>query len=70
MHSITEEDTIVLVDVKWLKNNVTQECLVIEKWNNTYGFRQFQIKKALDILKDWPILKQAIGKELVSPNGV
>lgn len=58
-------------DIEWLKNNNSPESIIIEKWNKSYEFRKIQLQTEIDLLKEWPILKQRIGKSLVSiKNGI
>ena len=51
----------------WLQKNFNPEVLVVEKWQNSFELRKHHIKDAtIDILTEWPIIKQKIGISLVS----
>lgn len=66
--NIGEIDPEIENHIIWLKNNISPESIVIEKWNKTFDLRKKNILaggSSKDLLENWPILKQKIATSLV-----
>lgn len=50
----------------WLKNNISPESIVVEKWGLTFSMRRNDVLDGkIDLFSKWPLLTKKIGITLV-----